>query len=270
MHARITQARAPLLQAPPTQAGPPPEWVDEVLSGMEVEVLECRGRWRRVRTFYRYEGWLTEECLVCAPGWLARWREGRLGLVWPALAPVQSRPGRGRRVCVLPRGAVVLLPEEGEGPWRRVRLAGGEEGFLPAGSLRPLPAGPPEPTAQVREAVARSALDFLGCPYRWGGKTAFGIDCSGLASLSYLVHGVVIYRDARIQPGFPIHPVPLEELAPGDLLYFPGHMALYLGEGRYVHASGSAGAVVCSTLNPAGPGYRADLAEQITAVGRYL
>ena len=122
----------------------------------------------------------------------------------------------------------------------------------------------------VREAVARSALDFLGCPYRWGGKTAFGIDCSGLASLSYLVHGVVIYRDARIQPGFPIRPVPLEALAAGDLLYFPGHMALYLGEGRYVHASGSAGAVVCSTLNPAGPGYRADLAEQITAVGRYL
>ena len=271
MMALVKPPRAELLQTPPTQAGPPPEVVDEVLSGMEVEVLECRGPWRRVETAYRYQGWMPGTGLECAPGRVLRWREGPRGLIWPTLAPVYAGPGEeGRMVCTLPRGAEVLLLRGEAGPWRRIILAGGGSGFLPAESLRTLPRPNPAPTAAFRQAVARSALDFLGCPYRWGGKTAWGIDCSGLASLSYLIHGAVIFRDAQIRPGFPIRPVPRAELAAGDLLYFPGHMALYLGEGRYVHASGSAGKVLCNSLDPEAADYRADLAKGLRAVGRYL
>lgn len=71
-------------------------------------------------------------------------------------------------------------------------------------------------------AVTATARSYLGVHYRWGGKTPMGIDCSGLTSMSYLLSGVVIYRDAEIREGFPVHPIPRSSMRPGDLLYFPG------------------------------------------------
>ena len=54
-----------------------------------------------------------------------------------------------------------------------------------------------------------------------------------------------------------------------DLLYFPGHVAMYLGNGKFVHATGHIGdnCVTISSLDPYNDIYRKDLAENITAVG---
>jgi cell wall-associated NlpC family hydrolase len=73
--------------------------------------------------------------------------------------------------------------------------------------------------------------------------------------MSYWLNGVSIYRDASIQPGFPVKEISQEELQPGDTLYFPGHIALYLGEGNYVHSTGSQGGVVLNSLDPTSPKY---------------
>ena len=56
----------------------------------------------------------------------------------------------------------------------------------------------------------------------------------------------------------------------GDLLYFPGHIALYLGNDRYIHSTARAGSdgVMINSLDPAAPDYRADLREKLYAVGR--
>ena len=96
-----------------------------------------------------------------------------------------------------------------------------------------------------------------------------GIDCSGFCSMCYLLNGVVIYRDARIESGFPVHSVPIEHAKAGDLLYFPGHIALYLGEGRFLHATARSGddGVVTASLNPSDPDFRADLAASLLAAG---
>lgn len=59
-----------------------------------------------------------------------------------------------------------------------------------------------------------------------------GIDCSGLVSMAYLLCGISIYRDARIVEGFPIREIDRGDMKPGDLLFFPGHVAMYLGDGR--------------------------------------
>ena len=96
-----------------------------------------------------------------------------------------------------------------------------------------------------------------------------GIDCSGLVSISYLLNGVVIWRDAQIQEGFTVRHIPRGAMGPGDLIFFPGHVAMYLGEGRYIHATARAGSdgVVINSLDPAAPDYREDLAQSLTAVG---
>ena len=120
-----------------------------------------------------------------------------------------------------------------------------------------------------RNALAEQAKKYLGTEYRWGGKSGRGIDCSGFVSSAYMQCGVLIYRDAKLVEGWPMHKIPLEQAKRGDALYFPGHIALDLGEGRYIHSTGAArsGGVVLNSLDPADPLYREDLVKSLYAVG---
>jgi len=136
--------------------------------------------------------------------------------------------------------------------------------------------------AAFRKALTDTAMEYLGVQYRWGGRSSYGIDCSGLVSMSYLRCGITIYRDASIVDGFAMKRLPLkwdtdghwipselEKLLPGDALYFPGHIAMYLGEGRYIHSTGKAGdnGVVINSLIPGDPCYREDLIGRLYAAG---
>lgn len=120
-----------------------------------------------------------------------------------------------------------------------------------------------------RAAVCAQAKKYRGTEYRWGGKSGRGIDCSGLVSSAYMQCGVLIYRDAKIVEGWSMHEVAFEDKKPGDALFFPGHVALYLGEGRYIHSTGAAvsGGVVINSLEPEDPLYREDLVKSLYAVG---
>lgn len=121
----------------------------------------------------------------------------------------------------------------------------------------------------LRRNIVKTALSYLGTQYRWGGKTPCGIDCSGLCSMVYMLNGIIIYRDAMIKEEFPIHEILLENVKPADLLYFPGHVAMYIGNGKYVHATGKNGSdgVVINSLNPDDPDYREDLPKVLKMVG---
>ena len=129
-----------------------------------------------------------------------------------------------------------------------------------------------EEEGALRRRLTETALLYRGTPYRWGGKSPMGIDCSGLVSMAYLLNGIVIYRDAGIKEGFPIRPIDPKDAKPGDLLFFPGHVAMYLGEGRYVHSTGRAGddGVAINSLDPAAPDFRRDLLEKLSGAGSYF
>ncbi|MCD8398702.1 MAG: serine hydrolase [Lachnospiraceae bacterium] len=120
-----------------------------------------------------------------------------------------------------------------------------------------------------RANLVESARAYLGVQYRWGGKSALGLDCSGLVFMSYLENGVLIYRDAKIVEGYPVKKISREQLKPGDLIFFPGHVAMYLGEDRYIHSTAYKATpyVTINSLNPADEDYRDDLAHGITACG---
>ena len=114
-----------------------------------------------------------------------------------------------------------------------------------------------------------SVKSYLGTQYRWAGKSPAGIDCSGLTFMCYLMNGILIYRDAEIKEGYPVHKISIEQMQPADLLYFPNHVAMYIGDGMYIHATGnerSFGCVINSLLKEEFH-YRKDLAEHILAVG---
>lgn len=250
--------------------------VDEALYGMVVDILEEPAPgWYRVRTHYRYEG------IVCGND---LWMDNDAAAAWDALpkkvvrnknfCDVLSAPKvQGWILASLPRGAVVCAEGQPENGWQKVHLADGRTGFVPESILAEHLTGPlSDDEDTLRKALVDSAMLYRGTHYRWGGKSPMGIDCSGLVSMAYMLCGILIYRDADIREGFPIHEIPVEAVKPGDLLFFPGHVAMYIGHGHYCHSTGRNGdnGFAINSLIPSDPDYRDDLRRNITQVGTYF
>ena len=92
----------------------------------------------------------------------------------------------------------------------------------------------------LRTQVVFTAMQMVGVPYLWGGSTPTGFDCSGLVQYAYSNAGLQLPRTAAAQFAAST-PLTLENAVAGDLLFFndrnrPSHVAIYLGEGRFVHA----------------------------------
>jgi cell wall-associated NlpC family hydrolase len=95
---------------------------------------------------------------------------------------------------------------------------------------------PPKPTLGQR--AAKAALRAVGVPYRWGGSSpAGGFDCSGLVYWAYGRLGISVPHSSYALYGLGRN-VPRSRLKPGDVLFFSGlgHVGLYIGRGRMVHA----------------------------------
>ena len=102
------------------------------------------------------------------------------------------------------------------------------------------------------EKILQTAYRFMGVPYLWGGTSAKGMDCSGFTKTVYFLNGIILPRDASQQ----VHTGDLvdtkngwENLQAGDLLFFGTkangekkeritHVAIYIGDGDFIHASG--------------------------------
>ena len=233
---------------------------DELLCGWTAELLE-------EFSTYRYEGWARREHLRPAGDWTGRNKR----LVRAPFADVLARPEVESPVLdTLPRGALAApVGEAGEG-WQKIALPDGREGYTKCSLWEDDYKTPPAVSEEaLRARAVEVALSYQGTQYRWGGKSPLGVDCSGLTFMAWFFCGVSLYRDARLVDGFPARPIPFEARKPGDLLYFPGHIALYLGNDRYIHSTARAGSdgVVINSLDPAAPDYRADLREKLYAVG---
>lgn len=112
-----------------------------------------------------------------------------------------------------------------------------------------LVAAPSRPVSEVRQRVTSTATALLGTPYKFGGTTPAGFDCTGYVQYVFRkAAGLSLPRTSidQIQSGEPLRPT---EAQPGDLVYFriDGeknlHLGIYLGEGRFIHAPSSGGVV---------------------------
>jgi hypothetical protein len=94
------------------------------------------------------------------------------------------------------------------------------------------------------EYLRNIALKYLHAPYQWGGKSPFGIDCSGFVQMVLKICGYRLFRDATQQAsqGKPVQSV--TEAIPGDLAFFNNvenkivHTGILLGDDKIIHASG--------------------------------
>ena len=272
MKAIVNTAVCPMYGAPTRESA----LTDEVLYGMVVDILESPAPgWYRVRTHYRYEGLVSAQDLIVDGEAAAAWEKLPKQVVRNKnFCDVLSVPKvQGWHLAALTRGCVVSPVGQPEQGWQRVLLADGRTGYVQSSILDTYHTSPLSgDETRLRQALVDAALLYRGTHYRWGGKSPMGIDCSGLVSMAYMLCGILIYRDADIREGFPIHEIALDDLKPGDLLFFPGHVAMYLGDGRYCHSTGRSGddGFTINSLDPAAPDYRADLPGMITHVGSYF
>jgi murein DD-endopeptidase len=113
-------------------------------------------------------------------------------------------------------------------------------------------------TDTARQDVVDTATSMIGIPYRYGGSTPKGFDCSGLVQYSYSAAGLRVPRTSGEQYSA-ARPIRLAEAEPGDLLFFSydrriSHVAIYLGNQRFVHAPSTGKQVSIASLDD--PHYR--------------
>lgn len=181
------------------------EMITQMLFGETCEILEVQNNFTKIKMdFDGYEGWLDSKQI-------AKGDFDKKGIV--------STPFH---IADLPEGKSVLS-------------IGSEVDFEIESAID---------CSNVRDSIVKLAKQFINVPYLWGGRSFFGIDCSGFTQLVYKVHGINILRDAYQQADLGSTRDFLEEAEPGDLAFFENeegriiHVGIVLESNQIIHAHG--------------------------------
>lgn len=236
------------------------EMATQALMGTPVRILDEKGEWWLIQTPDRYIGWANHGAIIPKTademtGWKKSKRYIYNRLNGFALASPDKK--------TLPVSDLVLCD--------LFEVTGETKGYFQAKF-------PDGRTTYIRKneclsfddwtnhpldipSVLSVARQMMGVPYFWGGTSSKATDCSGLTKTSYYSQGVVLARDASQQVKFGMHPdfSDYRNLQPGDLIFFGSnpqrvtHVGLCLGDGLFIHASGSSAMVRLNSLNPNDP-----------------
>lgn len=283
--------------------------MDEEIYGSICRILLDEGEWLKIRTHYGYIGYVERKNLVrISETEMEEYFQKNRMMTKPLWLDILSIPSvKGTCMITLPSGSVLEVLYSGpECGWSRVKLPDGSCGFVKSSQLEPWLCGKghlPEKGAELpfsfekflslhyrgnadhfRKKLIENVCFYLGTQYRWGGRSSFGMDCSGLVHTAYQKAGVSIYRDAKLAEGYPVKRISPPSysgaqcaedgrnggLLPGDLLYFTGHVAIYVGNGEYIHSTAGNGCsgVVINSLFEESRYFRKDLYETLYAAGR--
>lgn len=197
----------------------------QLLRGEEIRIFDRRDGWVFVQSLLDdYVGYLEESVI----------REGTVSATHVVSVPrtfVYPGPELKRPpLAALSMGSRLCVTGEAETRGTRYVLLEGGEAVIAAHCRRL------EDTA-LADPVA-IALTFLETPYLWGGRSGFGIDCSGLVQLAHQMAGRAAPRDSDMQRDGYGAPVAIGELTRGDLVFWKGHVGIMENEDILLHASG--------------------------------
>jgi cell wall-associated NlpC family hydrolase len=219
-HREVIEPQAPMRSGPRPDAS----LLTEAIKGERVTIYDANGEgwaWGQLDAD-GYVGWLPESALG-APGPAATHKVAALRtLVFPGPS-IKLPPLAG-----LPLGSTLAVVRVDD----RLAIASGG-GYVPAAHLRPV--------GEFESDFVAVAERFAGVPYLWGGKTALGLDCSGLVQVVLTACGIACPRDSDMQEaavGTPVAPAAgYANLQRGDLLFWKGHVAIVRGRDSLIHAN---------------------------------
>jgi murein DD-endopeptidase MepM/ murein hydrolase activator NlpD len=146
--------------------------------------------------------------------------------------------GRSHKTAAAARTPAMVA--ELRGLWVATHTAGAPPSLLGSFSSA-------ERILEMEAGLTRTALRYIGVPYEWGGESFDGVDCSGFVQAVFRHNGIELPRTADAQFEVGRRVFGQDNLRPGDLVFFQtytegaSHVGIYLGEGRFVHASASDG-----------------------------
>lgn len=204
------------------------EMVSQLLFGECCEILDQTGRdWYRVRADDDgYEGW-------CQPAQVAEVEGKDFEVTGYGLTPdwVTALEYNGHPMMV-PMGSRLTAMKDGRAHWHKSRVHYNGEVWDPGIA------------ATDPKAIRQLTSKFLNTPYLWGGRSVFGIDCSGFTQTVLKFLGVSLLRDACLQAGQGEPVGFLEETRTGDLAFFDNeegritHVGILLSPQEIIHSSG--------------------------------
>ncbi|MDI9340331.1 MAG: C40 family peptidase [Sediminibacterium sp.] len=207
------------------------EMVTQLLFGDYYEVLEKTEDWVRIKIKYdAYECWLSVKQHTSVPEKEFFSLQNQPPALCNELIQILSDPATGLHFPIT-IGAVLPNYEQG-------KLRINDKTFTLDGSVYSFS------KPQDAEHILKTAYLFLNAPYLWGGKSPFGIDCSGFTQLVFKLNGYTLPRDAyqQVECGTPLSFV--DEAQAGDLAFFDNeegrivHVGILLDNQQIIHASG--------------------------------
>ncbi|WP_033958798.1 C40 family peptidase [Psychroserpens jangbogonensis] len=199
----------------------PCELVSQVLYGEIFKVLEQRKSWSRIRLAHdKYEGWIDNKQYLEITEEDYKSIKSEDHLLSNDL--VEYIEDENQQLYTIPLGASLnalgLLNHTFDGKTSSIK--------------------------QPKENLIKTAFMYLNAPYLWGGKTPFGIDCSGFTQMVYKLNGYNLLRDASQQASQGLALSFIEESEPGDLAFFDNsegqiiHVGIIMENNYIIHAHG--------------------------------
>ncbi|MBC8005920.1 MAG: C40 family peptidase [Verrucomicrobia bacterium] len=221
------------------------ELVSQVLMGAPVNVLEAKDGWFHIQTPDLYIGWVDESGIALkTEAEMASWKQAKRILYNQLSGIALDSPRRkASTVSDLVLGDLLEIIST-QKKYLQVKFPDGRTAFVKKSdclSYEDWIARKPE----VKDVIS-VAKEMLGTPYLWGGTSCKAVDCSGMIKTAWYAQGVILARDASQQAryGEKIDFGNISNLQPGDMLFFGRnasritHVGIYMGNGRYIHASG--------------------------------
>ncbi|MEH6308199.1 C40 family peptidase [Olivibacter sp. CPCC 100613] len=265
------------------------EMASQALLGWPIDVLKEEKGYYLVRTIDGYISWLDAAAIALkTKNEIEKWNRQKKIIVTSDYGHVYSEQDKkSLRVSDIVMGNILIAEEEYK-DFFKVVFPDGRRGYVDrtaAMSYNDWKHGL-HPTA---ETVLEIAKTMMGVPYLWGGTSVKGVDCSGFTKTAYLMNGFIIPRDAsqQVLVGKPVDILTnekfdlsksLKNLNAGDLLFFASgrnghpnakvtHVALYMGNGTFIHAAGK---VRINSMVPGNFNYDDFESRTVVAARRYL
>lgn len=207
------------------------EMVNQVLFGESIEILDINQEWSYIRlSFDHYQGWVQNVHYTEVREFELKVIESLPNYLCSDLVQVLSNERTNQLNTILLGSCLPGLANSS------FKIS--DDSYRFEGSVFPFTQKP------TRQNVLENAMMYLNAPYLWGGKSPFGVDCSGFTQMVYKLSGYALKRDAsqQVTQGETINFI-TDSLA-GDLAFFDNeegkitHVGILLGDNKIIHASG--------------------------------